>query len=225
MRKPDIGIFGLTGCAGDQLVILNCENELLEIVGAVNIRDFVMASSANDARCDLDVAFVEGAIVTKQDADQAQKIRARSRIVVALGTCAVCGGIASPSGAAALREAIEVDVNLPGCPIEKEQLLDAVSHLLNGNAPLTPEYPVCAECRMREINCLYLEKGEICCGPLTAAGCNARCPALGVPCIGCRGPAIDANFPSALSMFERNGQSRTDIAAKLTTFAPLGAQR
>ena len=27
--KPRVGIFGLTGCAGDQLQILNCEDRLL----------------------------------------------------------------------------------------------------------------------------------------------------------------------------------------------------
>lgn len=32
--KPEIGIFGLTGCSGEQIVILNCEDELLYIAGA-----------------------------------------------------------------------------------------------------------------------------------------------------------------------------------------------
>ena len=34
---------------------------------------------------------------------------------------------------------------------------------------------------MRENNCLLIERGELCCGPITAAGCNARCPELRVP--------------------------------------------
>lgn len=224
MITPAIGIFGLTGCGGDQLVILNCEDRLLEIAAAVNIRDFMMASSASDSVCDLDVAFVDGAIVTKQDAVQIQRIRERSSILVAMGTCAVAGGIAAPSGAAALSEAVDVDLNLPGCPIEADQFVSAVAHLLNGNLPLTDAYPVCTECRMSENNCLYLEKGEICCGPLTAAGCHARCPALGIPCIGCRGPASDANLPSALAAFGPNGISRADVAKKLRTFAPAGVR-
>ena len=48
MAKPTVGIFGLTGCAGDQLVILNCEDQLLDVLAAVDLRDFLMGSSAND---------------------------------------------------------------------------------------------------------------------------------------------------------------------------------
>ena len=29
--RPKVGIFGLTGCAGDQLQILNCEDELVRL--------------------------------------------------------------------------------------------------------------------------------------------------------------------------------------------------
>jgi sulfhydrogenase subunit delta len=224
MTKIEIGIFGLTGCGGDQLAILNCEDELLKIVSALDLRDFVMASSANDSCCSLDVAFVEGAIVTHEDQAQIQRVRERSTVLVAIGTCAVSGGIAAPAGAAALKEAVEVDVNIPGCPIEKGEFLSAVSHLLNGNVPVAREYPVCAECRMLENNCLYLERGQICCGPLTVGGCDARCPGMGVPCIGCRGPAADANFPSALAVLGENGTARDDIARRLRTFARVGVR-
>ena len=36
MSKPTVGIFGLTGCAGDQLVILNCEDQLLDLVSLID---------------------------------------------------------------------------------------------------------------------------------------------------------------------------------------------
>ena len=48
MSKPTVGIFGLTGCAGDQLVILNCEDRLMDIVALLDVRDFLMASSENE---------------------------------------------------------------------------------------------------------------------------------------------------------------------------------
>lgn len=95
MSKPTVGIFGLTGCAGDQLVILNCEDRLLDIVALIDIRDFLMASSENDAGCPLDIALVEGAVLSQRDADKLRAIRQRSKILVALGTCAVWGGVAA----------------------------------------------------------------------------------------------------------------------------------
>jgi sulfhydrogenase subunit delta len=120
-----------------------------------------------------------------------------------------------------LSDVVKVDLKITGCPIEKEQLLLAVSNLLNGDPPVFPEYPVCGECKMRENNCLLIERNEICCGPLTVAGCNARCPELGVACVGCRGPADDANIRSALAMFADKGIARDLVAKKLRTFAPV----
>ena len=244
MDKPRVGIFGLTGCAGDQLVILNCEDELLTLIGALDIRDFLMASSENDTGGELDLALVEGAVMSRRDEERLRQIRARSKALLALGTCAVWGGVAAGGdgkhaamlaqvyGAAgagydstparALREVVPVDFNVTGCPIEKSEFLAAVAHLLNGNPPLPAAYPVCAECRMRENNCLLIQRGELCCGPLTQGGCAARCPALRVPCVGCRGPAEDANLPSALALFADNGAPRERVEARLRMFAPGG---
>jgi sulfhydrogenase subunit delta len=75
---------------------------------------------------------------------------------------------------------------------------------------------------MRENNCLLIEHGEICFGPITAGGCDARCPALRIPCIGCRGPVTDSNTASALDMFVERGFDRQRVAARLRTFAPEG---
>ena len=243
MSKPKVGIFGLTGCAGDQLVILNCEDQLLDLVALIDIRDFLMASSNGHADGALDIAFVEGAVLTTRDAETLRAIRQRSKLLVALGTCAVWGGVAAMDrgtdrgklleevygergreydsyAAQALHEIVKVDCNMVGCPIEKEHFLSAVAALLNGDLPVYPDYPVCTECRMRENNCLLIERGEICCGPITAAGCDARCPELRIPCIGCRGPVADGNRASVLSMFEQKGFDRQAIAARLRTFAP-----
>jgi sulfhydrogenase subunit delta len=248
MGKPSVGIFGLAGCAGDQLVILDCEDELLDLLGLLDIRDFLMASSGNDTACDLDLALVDGAVLSRRDEEMLKRIRQRAKLLVAIGTCAVWGGVAAmacPKGLAerleevygstgrgydrtearALHEVVKVDLNISGCPIEKDQFLSAVADLLNGNLPLLPRFPVCTECRMRENNCLLLERGEICCGPLTLAGCDARCPNLGIPCVGCRGPAEDANEESALALFVEKGIPREQVSAKLRTFAPLPGGR
>jgi coenzyme F420-reducing hydrogenase gamma subunit len=243
MPKPNVGIFGLTGCAGDQLAILNCEDRLLDLVALIEIRDFLMASSENNTECPLDIALVEGAVLTTRDAETLRAVRKRAKTLVALGTCAVWGGVAAMDRGAdraklleevygargkeydtypaqALHEIVKVDLRITGCPVEKEHLLSGIASLLNGDAPLYPTYPVCTECRMRENNCLLVERGEICCGPMTAAGCNARCPEMRVPCVGCRGPAGDTNAPSLLAMFEEKGFDRQRIAGRLRTFAP-----
>ena len=244
MGKPTVGIFGLTGCAGDQLVILNCEDQLLEIVGALDIKDFLMASSDVDSECPLDIAFVEGAVLSLRDEKTLKRVRERCELLVAIGTCAVWGGIAAmdrgknrdvllrdiygdmatrydATPSRALHEVVKVDLNVSGCPIEKEQFLSGVSNLLNSDLPVFAGYPVCMECKLRENECLLRDGSEVCCGPLTVAGCGARCPELGIPCFGCRGPCDDANVKSAIAMFEDKGIALEEIANKLRTFAPI----
>ena len=245
MSKPTVGIFGLTGCAGDQLVILNCEDQLLDLVSLIDIRDFLMASSSNDEACPIDVAIVEGAVLSNKDAEKLRAIRNRSKILVALGTCAVWGGVAAMDRGAdrrkllrevygemglgydsvpaqALHEVVKVDLNITGCPIEKDHFLAAIGNLLNGDPPIYPEYAVCSECRMLENNCLLIEHGQVCCGPITVAGCKARCPNLRVACGGCRGPGGDSNSSALLTAFEEKGFDRNAVAARLRTFAPQG---
>lgn len=243
MTKPKVGIFGLTGCAGDQLAVLNCEDELLDLVELIDIRDFLMANSERDHHSQLDIAFVEGAVLSQRDEDTLRAIRERSRVLVALGTCAMWGGVAAldrlfdrgtllrevygdlgrtydSRPAQALDELVKVDFALPGCPIEKREFLAAVACLLNGDPPQLPHYPVCAECRFAENRCLLTQDGLLCLGPLTVAGCVARCPSLGVACNGCRGPAPDANWESAMMLFQSMGFTRERVEHALATFAP-----
>ncbi len=246
MPKPRVGIFGLTGCAGDQLLILNCEDELLGLVKLIDIREFVMASSARDELARLDIALVEGAVVTDYDERRLRHIRERAGLLIAIGACAAPGGIPGMApqldrkvrfrevyGEAAenfdlkaargrpLSDFVKVDAVIPGCPIEKHEFVGAIAALLQGNMPRLKEYPICTECRLRENRCLLIQDGAMCIGSVTRAGCDARCPSLGVPCIGCRGPAVDANFPSLEALLVSKGYGVADIHAKLGVFARL----
>jgi coenzyme F420-reducing hydrogenase gamma subunit len=242
--KPKIGIYGFSGCWGEQIVILNCEDELLDIVGAVDIVDFLGGSSVNDTKSRLLLAFVEGSIANAREEAELKKIRERSDLLVALGSCACFGGIAgmdarSPrpeviqqvygkNGPAKswdigthrpLSDFVKVDLSIPGCPIEKTEFLRAVSSLLNGDLPTMPAYPVCLECKMLENECLLLKRGLPCAGPVTLAGCGARCPGYNIPCVGCRGPVEEANMSSLQTILEQKKFTKDDIKRKLRTFA------
>jgi sulfhydrogenase subunit delta len=240
--KPKIGVYGLTGCAGDQLVILNCEDELLDIVGATDIKSFPMAMSGGDENCPLDIVFIDGTVVQPKDEETLRRLRERSKLLIAIGTCAVWGGVPAmdneipreelkqqvygPKGkifkvtaAKPLSSFVKVDLAISGCPIEKEQLLQAVASLLHGDLPRLPHYAVCTECKMAEYSCLLLEKGQLCLGPITVAGCKARCPSYGRPCIGCRGPVEEANISSEIRVLREKGFTPHDIQNRLRTFA------
>jgi sulfhydrogenase subunit delta len=239
--KPRIGIFGLSGCWGEQIVILNCEDDLLALLDAVEIADFRGGSSVNDTEGPLAVALVEGSVGSAREEAALRRIRERAQLLVACGTCACFGGIAAAwnggrdealrhvYGDAAqgydvrphrpLKDFVPVDASIPGCPIEKDEFLQAVACLVNGDTPQPVTWPVCAECRMREQECLLLTYGIHCSGPITAGGCHARCPGYGSPCIGCRGPADEANVASMEAIVTKAGYTVEAFRRRQRLFA------
>jgi coenzyme F420-reducing hydrogenase gamma subunit len=240
--KPKVGIFGLTGCAGDQLQILNCEDRLLELAHDLDFVDWVMVKSDNDHACKLDIAFVEGVVATELDLERLKEVRERSQTLVAIGTCAVWGGLPAMRNALS-RESLErqkcagsvasieideahpaadfvsFDFLLPGCPIERSEFLALVRAVLAGTTPELPAVPVCWECKTRELPCRVIFHHEVCCGAMTRGGCGARCPGHGVACAGCRGPVEEPNYDANVAMFADRGLSWQDIAARMRVFS------
>ncbi|MDH5468684.1 MAG: hypothetical protein OEY25_14815, partial [Candidatus Aminicenantes bacterium] len=74
--KLKIGIYELTGCAGDALLIIDCEKELVDMFKAADIQSFLMAKSDN-IDGELDVALVEGSVSTENEKKEILDIRKR----------------------------------------------------------------------------------------------------------------------------------------------------
>jgi len=245
MSKPRLGIFSLTGCAGDQLQILNMEDELLDLVSRFLIVDFQEGSSYKEDG-PVDVAFVEGTVSTVHDLEKLKEVRERSKVLIAFGNCAIEGCIQAmrnkdstlaeklkdvynvePGYFDALEskpisEYVKVDLSIPGCPVEKTETLMAVTSILHGDKPSPFTYPVCVECKLNEYPCVIVEDNKSCLGPVIKAGCNARCPGLGLDCIGCRGPVKDiGNFAAEYKMLLERGFSENDIMNKLKLFSGI----
>jgi len=244
--KPKVGFYSFSGCEGDLLTIIHCEDELLDIFAAVDIRSFRMASSEKHDDEPLDVAFVEGSITTKQQVEKVKGIRERAGTVVALGSCACYGGPQSarlgyddwaerykkvygssrltatkPIESKPVSEFIRVDYCIPGCPIDKYQFFYALTRLASGLPIELTRFPVCAECKWNENECLLL-KGQLCLGPVTAGGCNSRCPNHNLPCNGCWGPADEANVASEINLLKEKNFSTDEIINKLRLFGGAG---
>ena len=86
-----------------------------------------------------------------------------------------------------------------------------------GKIPETPEYPVCVECKSKGNPCLW-EFGQICLGPVTRAGCGARCPSAGFRCFGCRGYVDEPNVNAAQDVIEKYGLDMVDLKNKMRLF-------
>jgi coenzyme F420-reducing hydrogenase gamma subunit len=242
VSPPGIAIAGLTACSGCQLTLLNCEAEMGDILAAVELRYFPMADDPPPAVPPLAAALVEGAVSTERDLATLRALRQAAPILIALGTCAVWGGVATlrndtergdlarsvygdrtPGGLllpTPLHRHVPVDFAIVGCPPEKGELLRTLAALARGTLPLLPDYPVCMECRARGLRCLLQEDRTLCLGPLSRAGCNARCPATAVGCEGCRGPADEASVSQGRAMLATYGFTPAVVAGRLRRFVP-----
>src|SRR5512135_2299818 len=91
--KPKVAFFDFAGCEGDQLQIANLEEDILALLGHVDIVSFreVMKEHSDN----YDIAFVEGSCTRLQDEDRLKQIRKNAKFVVAIGSCATIGGINS----------------------------------------------------------------------------------------------------------------------------------
>ncbi len=238
--KPKVAVWKFASCDGCQLSILDCENELLALAGAVRIANFTEASSAK-MRGPYDLSIVEGSISTAHDAERIKRIRDASRILITIGACATAGGIqalrnfhdleqfksvvyARPDYISALAtstpiaDLVKVDFELRGCPVNKAQLLEVITALVNQRTPRIPAYPVCVECKRRATVCIMVARGVPCLGPAVQAGCGAICPAYARGCYGCFGPSDSPNLESLMRAWSAAGVPRDEIVRVLRTF-------
>ncbi len=159
-RRPRLAVWKFASCDGCQLSLLDCEDELLAVAGAVEIANFPEATSAFIPG-PYDLSLVEGSILTAHDAERIQEVRRQSRHLVTIGACATAGGIqalrnfrdaqeciaavyASPqyidtlATSTPISEHVPVDFELRGCPINKAQLVEVISAFLAGRKPGIP---------------------------------------------------------------------------------------
>ena len=103
MNKINLAIALGATCAGCDVAILDLNEKILEVFDLV---DFKFWPTAMDFKIDdlkklkdkeVDVGIFHGAIRTTEDAEIAQILRKKSKIVVAFGACANFGGIPSLS--------------------------------------------------------------------------------------------------------------------------------
>ena len=219
--KKKIGIFSFTCCEGCQLQILDLGPRLLKLLAVADITYFKLVQERNIFD-KFEIAIVEGAISNKKEAEELKKIRANSKYLVVIGTCAVSGGIPSliieaNKKTLGVDKFVDVDYHIRGCPINKEEFERVIVELLVNKKRPETNHSVCIECNEKEIECLF-KKGLPCLGPVAAAGCGAICPENNTPCEACWGLIKDANISSVINEFKKMGLSEKEILDKLYKF-------
>jgi coenzyme F420-reducing hydrogenase gamma subunit len=175
MNKPTVAVYKFSSCDGCQLSILNLEDELLDLAGAIEIAYFLEARRRT-LPGPYDIALVEGSVTTPHEVERILEIRQQAKVLVALGTCATAGGIQALRNSAKLddlalavyqhpeylhalpkstpiAEHVKVDLELWGCPVNKYQLVEVIQALLQKRRPNLPTHSVCLDCKRRGIVC------------------------------------------------------------------------
>jgi len=224
-RRPKIAVWKFASCDGCQMGILDLEDELMALSGEVEIAHFLEASR-EISRGPYDVSLVEGSITTPDDAGRIRRVRRISKSLIAIGACATSGGIqalrnfcrieefltlvyARPDYIRTLEQSspvsdyVPVDFELRGCPVDKAQIREVLSSMLNGRRPAVPAHSLCVECKILGVPCVMVAQGIPCLGPVTQAGCGSLCPTYRRGCYGCFGPRETANTDSLSRWWRR----------------------
>jgi coenzyme F420-reducing hydrogenase gamma subunit len=241
MSKPRVAIFDFACCEGCQLQIVDLEEELLDLLSVVEPVEWREAMSEKSE--DFDIGIVEGSITRVEDEERLKEIREKSKILVAIGACATTGGVnklknnfalddvkqcvykndasmphLNTNWTKAAREVVPVDYEVQGCPMNPDEFTYVVRCLALGKEPQIPDYPVCVECKQNGNVCRY-EYNEICLGPITRAGCGAKCPTGGDHyCFGCRGWVSDPNVNAAKDVLDHYGLTVEDLRSRMKLF-------
>lgn len=240
-RKPKLAVWKFSSCDGCQLSLLDCEDELLTVAGAVSIAYFPEATRAV-IKGPYDLSLVEGSVTTPHEKKLILEVRKQSKALVTIGACATAGGIqalrnfakvddfirsvyATPEYIKTLETStpmsahVPVDFELHGCPINKKQLIEVIRAFLMRARPNIANHSVCMECKMAGNVCVSVAHGTPCLGPVTHAGCGSLCPTYHRGCYGCYGPKETSNpGPLGTWVTREQGMSHDDWVRWLRTF-------
>lgn len=222
VNKPKLAMIRLTTCGMCQFELHKKSKELEEILNVLDVS--YPQKGELDER--YDIILIEGGIANKDDEDLVKDLSKRSDTIISVGSCASFGGIPSPRDffdvdilfdppwrLKPVNSAINVKYYIKGCPININELTYYIRSVIINRKPFRKHFPVCVECRMNGTPCL-LERGELCLGPITEAGCDAICTSSGKPCEGCRGPLDDRNMNYFISVLDKYGIDRRDLSVK-----------
>jgi len=127
MSKPKVASDWLCGCAGCHMSLLDIDERILQLVELVDLRATPITDLKEPDEDGVTVGILEGGINNTANEEVAKRMRERCKILVALGDCAVFGGVP------AMRNFFGADASL------KRAYIDAESNDNEGKIPSSPE--------------------------------------------------------------------------------------
>lgn len=127
MAKPKVASDWLAGCAGCHMSLLDIDERIVPLIELVNLRSTPITDLKEPDESGVDVGILEGGINNSTNERVAKEMRKRSKILIALGDCAVFGGVPAMRNFFTLEETL------------KRAYVDTPSTDESGKIPSSPE--------------------------------------------------------------------------------------
>jgi NAD-reducing hydrogenase small subunit len=122
MKQARLATVWLDGCSGCHMSVLDMDEAIIAIAKRIEVVYGPLVDAQEFPKA-VDVVLIEGAISSQEDLERVRTIRQRSKLVVALGDCAVTGNVPAMRNQIVPRKLLEriyiegVQEN-PGIPTE-----------------------------------------------------------------------------------------------------------
>ena len=127
MAKPKVASDWLCGCDGFHMSFLDIDERIVKLVEMVDLRSTPVTDLKHPDASGVDVGILEGGINNTANEEVAKLMRKRSKILIALGDCAVFGGVP------AMRNFFTIEESLKRAYVETESTDE------QGAVPSSPE--------------------------------------------------------------------------------------
>jgi NAD-reducing hydrogenase small subunit len=134
MKKVRLATVWLDGCAGCHMSVLDIDEAILNVAKRADVVYGPLVDAQEFPKA-VDVTLVEGAISSQEDLEKIQIVRKRSKLVVALGDCAVTGNVPAMRNSIAPRKLLE-RIYIEGAQENKGIPTEGVPALLRQAVPV-----------------------------------------------------------------------------------------
>ena len=135
MAKPTVASDWLAGCAGCHMSFLDIDERIVQLLELVDLRATPITDLKHPDKEGVTVGILEGGINNTYNEQVAKQMRERSQILVALGDCAVFGGVPAMRNFFTLEESL------------RRAYVDTPSTDASGKIPSSPELAVMTRVR------------------------------------------------------------------------------
>ena len=160
-RKLKVATVSLAGCFGCHMSFLDIDERLLELIEHIEFDRSPLTDIKEVGHCD--IGLIEGGLCNAENVQVLREFRAHCKTLVAVGACAINGGLPAQRNHLALgpllnavypqgvpndpelplllnqvhpiHEVVHVDYVLPGCPPSADAFWSFLSDLMAGRTP------------------------------------------------------------------------------------------